>query len=189
MATSSASFLEELNPAQLEAVTHTGGHCLVLAGAGSGKTRVLTHRIAWLITERAVSPKRICAVTFTNKAAAEMRGRVRRLIGTDSTEVWLSTFHSMGLRLLRAWSEEVAAGRAEAAGLPPPASPAATSGEAWLPPAGFAVYNRDASLSVWRQCQAALRINPRDYDPSRQFGRCSKAGFPKLCSAARKSKP
>ncbi len=172
---SSTSFLEELNPAQLEAVTHSGGHCLVLAGAGSGKTRVLTHRIAWLIAERAVSPHRICAVTFTNKAAAEMRARVRRLVGTNSTDVWLSTFHSMGLRLLREWSEAVAAGAAEAAGLPPAVSGAATAAEAWLPPAGFAVYNREASLSVWRQCQAALRISSRDYDPGRQLGRCSNA--------------
>jgi DNA helicase-2/ATP-dependent DNA helicase PcrA len=167
--------LQELNPAQLEAVTHSGSHCLVLAGAGSGKTRVLTHRIAWLIAEHAVSPERICAVTFTNKAAAQMRGRVRRLLGADSADVWLSTFHSMGLRLLREWSEAAAAGRAEAAGLPTAASPATSAGDPWLPPAGFAVYNRDASLSVWRQSQAALRINPRDYDPGRQFGRCSTA--------------
>ena len=136
---------------------------------------MLTHRIAWLIAEHALSPKRICAVTFTNKAAAEMRGRVRRLIGADGSDVWLSTFHSMGLRLLREWSETVAGGRAEAAGLPTAASPAAATGEAWLPPAGFAVYNREASLSVWRRCQAALRISSRDYDPGRQLGRCSNA--------------
>ncbi len=170
---SSRSFLDGLNGSQRAAVSHSGGHCLVLAGAGSGKTRVLTHRIAWLIAERGVAPAQTCAVTFTNKAAAEMRGRVRRLVGRDGAGVWLSTFHSMGLRLLREWSEERAAGGAQQIGLPAPSSP---SGDAsWLPPAGFAVYNRDASLSVWRRCQAALRISPRDYDPGRQYGRCSSA--------------
>ena len=82
-----ASLLADLNSSQLEAVTHSGGHCLVLAGAGSGKTRVLTHRIAWLITEQGIDPDEICAVTFTNKAAAEMRRRVRRLLGRGKGEV------------------------------------------------------------------------------------------------------
>lgn len=162
------SYLDDLNPAQLEAVSHRGGHCLVLAGAGSGKTRVLTHRIGWLITERAVDPSRICAVTFTNKAAAEMRSRVRRLIGPHSGRVWLSTFHSLGLRLLREWSlDAVARGT--------PASVEGLPVDAWLPPPGFAVYNRDASLSLWRRCQNELRISTRDYDPGRMMGRCSNA--------------
>ena len=164
------TFLDDLNPAQLEAVSHHGGHCLVLAGAGSGKTRVLTHRIAWLITTQGVAPSRICAVTFTNKAAAEMRGRVRRLIGRNSSEVWLSTFHSLGLRLLREWAVDRA--RAAASGV----GHVSTDGDAsWLPPPGFPVYNRDASLTVWRRCQAELRISPRDYDPGRMLGRCSNA--------------
>ena len=170
-----SSFLAELNPSQLEAVTHSGGHCLVLAGAGSGKTRVLTHRIAWLINEQGIDAAQICAVTFTNKAAAEMRRRVGRLLGRGRGGVWLSTFHSMGLRLLREWSEE-----AHRAGPPPDATPleaaaAATTSGAWLPPPRFAVYNRDASLAVWKRCQAALRINARDHDPGRMFGRCSRA--------------
>ena len=168
-----ASFLAELNPSQLEAVTHSGGHCLVLAGAGSGKTRVLTHRIAWLIAEHGIDPGQICAVTFTNKAAAEMRRRVRSLLGPGEGEAWLSTFHSMGLRLLREWSQEAFLGASV-----PDAAPlgaAAGNGGAWLPPPGFAVYNRDASLAVWKQCQSALRISARDHDPGRMFGRCSRA--------------
>ena len=168
-----SSFLAELNPSQLEAVTHSGGHCLVLAGAGSGKTRVLTHRIAWLIAEHGIDPGQICAVTFTNKAAAEMRRRVRSLLGPGKGEVWLSTFHSMGLRLLREWSQEAFLG----ASIPnaAPLGAAARNGGAWLPPPGFAVYNRDASLAVWKQCQSALRISARDHDPGRMFGRCSRA--------------
>jgi len=166
------AYLDDLNPPQREAVTHSGGPCLVLAGAGSGKTRVLTHRVAWLIAERAVDPERICAVTFTNKAAAEMRGRVRRLVGRRGHQVWLSTFHSLGLRLLREWAEEAAAGRGGELGLP---APAAAGADDWLPPAGFAIYDRDASLALWRRCQATLRISPRDYDPGRQMGRCSSA--------------
>ncbi|MGD8328121.1 MAG: UvrD-helicase domain-containing protein [Acidobacteriota bacterium] len=168
---SAAAYLEGLNPQQREAVTHSGGPCLVLAGAGSGKTRVLTHRVAWLIAERDVDPERICALTFTNKAAAEMRGRVRRLVGRGGHQVWLSTFHSLGLRLLRGWADETAAGRAAELGLPAPAQGA----DDWLPPPGFAIYDRDASLTLWRRCQAALRISPRDYDPGRQMGRCSSA--------------
>ena len=168
-----ASFLAELNPSQLEAVTHSGGHCLVLAGAGSGKTRVLTHRIAWLIAEHGIDPGQICAVTFTNKAAAEMRRRVRSLLGRCKGEVWLSTFHAMGLRLLREWSQEAFLGASVPGAAPLRA--AAGNGGAWLPPPGFAVYNRDASLAVWKRCQSALRISARDHDPGRMFGRCSRA--------------
>ncbi|HUL50146.1 MAG TPA: UvrD-helicase domain-containing protein [Gemmatimonadales bacterium] len=90
-----------LNPAQQAAVLHPGGPLLVLAGAGSGKTRVLTARIAHLIRERGVAPDRIYAVTFTNKAAAEMRGRVAALLGADPRGLWIGTFHSLSARLLR----------------------------------------------------------------------------------------
>src|SRR6266567_3152183 len=93
--------LEDLNPVQTEAVTHPGGPLLVVAGAGSGKTRVLTRRIAWLIAEQGVSPFEILAITFTNKAADEMRHRVAALVGPVAQRMWVSTFHSACVRILR----------------------------------------------------------------------------------------
>ena len=90
-----------LNPAQREAVEHPGGALLVLAGAGSGKTRVLTARIAHLITKQGIAPQRIFAVTFTNKAAGEMRTRIAQLLGSDPRGLWIGTFHSLSARLLR----------------------------------------------------------------------------------------
>jgi len=89
-----------LNPAQLQAVAHHGGPCLVLAGAGSGKTRVITHKIARLI-QHGLAPERIAAITFTNKAAAEMRERARALAGRAAQQVLICTFHALGVRLLR----------------------------------------------------------------------------------------
>ena len=90
-----------LNPDQLDAVVHTGGPLLVVAGAGSGKTRVLTHRIAHLIAHENVSPMRILAITFTNKAADEMRHRVAELVGPVASKMWVSTFHAACVRILR----------------------------------------------------------------------------------------
>ena len=102
--------LDGLNEAQEQAVTAPLAHRLVLAGAGSGKTRVLTHRIAWLLQVEQVSPWGILAVTFTNKAAAEMRARLAQLIGSAAERMWVGTFHGIAHRLLRRhW---------EAAGLP-----------------------------------------------------------------------
>jgi DNA helicase II / ATP-dependent DNA helicase PcrA len=90
-----------LNPAQYDAVLHHGGPALVVAGAGSGKTRVLTHRIAWLIESEGVSPFEILAITFTNKAADEMKQRVETLVGPVARRMWVSTFHSACVRILR----------------------------------------------------------------------------------------
>ncbi len=98
---SATTVTEGLNPAQIDAVTHQGGPVLVVAGAGSGKTRVLTHRIAHLIDNQGLSPFRILAITFTNKAAQEMKQRVSNLIGPVAEQMWVSTFHSACARILR----------------------------------------------------------------------------------------
>ena len=98
--------LDELNDAQREAVCAPNGNLLILAGAGSGKTRVLVHRIAWLIQAEQVSPYGILAVTFTNKAAREMRGRIEQLLAMPAAGMWVGTFHGLAHRLLRAhWRE------------------------------------------------------------------------------------
>ncbi len=93
--------LEELNDKQYEAVTNTEGPCLVIAGAGSGKTKVLTHKIAYLIEENNVKPWNILAITFTNKAANEMKERVEKLVGDVTKDMWIGTFHSICVRILR----------------------------------------------------------------------------------------
>ena len=98
---------EGLNPAQLDAVTHPSGPLLIVAGAGSGKTRVLTRRIAHLIVDRGVSPFGILAITFTNKAAGEMKERVAELVGDVAHRMWVSTFHSACVRILRRDAERI----------------------------------------------------------------------------------
>jgi len=101
------SIYDSLNPEQLAAVKHDRGPLLILAGAGSGKTRVLTHRIAYLISERDVSPYQILAITFTNKAAKEMKERVEKTVGEQSANIWVSTFHSTCVRILRRFIESL----------------------------------------------------------------------------------
>ena len=129
------ALLEGLNPEQQEAVKTTEGPLLVLAGAGSGKTRVLTNRVAWLIGVCGIAPEAILAVTFTNKAAAEMRARVEKLLGEGARGVWLSTFHSSCVRILRREIGQLGRSR------------------------GFVIYDEDDSLSVVRE---ALRRHGQD---------------------------
>ncbi len=95
------ALLAGLNPPQLEAATHADGPLLIFAGAGSGKTRVLTVRIAYLLATRKVWPDRLLAVTFTNKAAREMRSRVEGFVGEQASKMWVGTFHATAVRVLR----------------------------------------------------------------------------------------
>jgi DNA helicase-2/ATP-dependent DNA helicase PcrA len=133
------SLLDGLNPSQIEAVTAGTGPILVLAGAGSGKTRVITHRIAHLVLHGGVDPSRIIAVTFTNKAAGEMRSRVERLLVASALPAWIGTFHALCLRILRRDGQRI--------GLPP----------------GFVVYDADDQLALLRRI---LREEATDDGPS-----------------------
>ncbi|HXI09676.1 MAG TPA: UvrD-helicase domain-containing protein, partial [Thermodesulfobacteriota bacterium] len=143
--------LKTLNATQTEAVTFGDGPLLILAGAGSGKTRVLTSRIAYLVLEKGVAPSSILAVTFTNKAAGEMRERLTRLIGEESRSLWLGTFHSLGLRLLRK--------EARASGVS----------------ADLTVYNEDDQLSLVKKVMAELSINEKTFSPKAILSRINQA--------------
>ena len=139
----------ELNPPQQEAVRHTDGPLLILAGAGSGKTRVITYRIAYLMQMHGVLPQHILAVTFTNKAASEMRQRIEGLLGRAAMSLWMSTFHAACVRLLRR--------EAEAARLSPQ----------------FVIYDTADQLTLLRQCMKELHIAPDVYAPQSIMRRIS----------------
>ena len=133
------SIYDTLNKEQKEAVLHTEGPLLILAGAGSGKTRVLTHRIAYLIEEMGVNPWNILAITFTNKAAGEMRERVDRIVGFGSESIWVSTFHSTCVRILRRYIDRLGYGT------------------------NFTIYDTDDQKTVMKDVCKALQIDTKVY--------------------------
>ena len=143
--------LSSLNPQQQEAVQRTEGPLLILAGAGSGKTRVIAHRIAYLVSERIAYPDQIMAVTFTNKAAAEMRERVERLLDTDCRAMWISTFHALCARLLRREAHHIGLSR------------------------DFTIYDSADQQSVIKQLLKEYHLADETYQPRMVLGRISSA--------------
>jgi DNA helicase-2/ATP-dependent DNA helicase PcrA len=137
----SHDLLADLNPRQKEAVTYPGGPLLILAGAGSGKTRVLTHRIAYLIGEKGVRPENVLAVTFTNKAAQEMNERVEKLLGGRAGALWLGTFHSACVKILRIDGERVGYSR------------------------DFSIYDEADSESLLKEIMKELDFSEKEYNP------------------------
>src|SRR5881227_3199750 len=144
-------FLATLNPEQREAVLHVDGALLILAGAGSGKTRVITSRVAYLIAEGRARPEEVLAVTFTNKAAEEMRARVEALLGSDCSRVWLSTFHSLCARLLRREAPAIGLSR------------------------DFVIYDSSDQLSVVKQALKELHVDDSFVQPRAALSRISHA--------------
>ena len=145
------SFLDKLNPEQREAVLHTEGPLLILAGAGSGKTRVITYRIAYLIGDGHAAADQVLAVTFTNKAAGEMRERVEGLLGNDTNGVWLSTFHSLCARLLRREAPHIGLSR------------------------DFVIYDSADQVAVIKQAEKELGIDDKLVPPRIALARISQA--------------
>ncbi len=133
--------LKGLNKEQKEAVLHTEGPLLILAGAGSGKTRVLTHRIAYMIREKGVHPASILAITFTNKAAREMKERIDRLVGDASRDIWVSTFHSMCVKILRRDIDKIGYDRS------------------------FVIFDSADQQTVIKDCLKELNLNDKNYPP------------------------
>jgi DNA helicase-2/ATP-dependent DNA helicase PcrA len=144
-------FLDKLNPEQREAVLHREGPVLILAGAGSGKTRVITYRIAYLIGDGHASPDQVLAVTFTNKASQEMRERVEALIGAEAGGVWLSTFHSLCARLLRREAPKIGLSR------------------------DFVIYDSSDQVAVVKQAERELGIDDKLVPPRMALSRISQA--------------
>src|SRR3954470_9908366 len=143
--------LNGLNPEQQRAVKLTDGPLLIMAGAGSGKTRVLTHRIAYLMVEKYVNPYNILAITFTNKAAREMRERIQRMMGGTADQVWISTFHSMCVRILRRDIDRLGFNR------------------------NFTILDTSDQLSVIKQILKDKNIDSKKYDPRSLLGSISSA--------------
>jgi DNA helicase-2/ATP-dependent DNA helicase PcrA len=137
----SAALLAGLNPQQRAAVLHRGGPLLIVAGAGSGKTRVLTHRIAWLVAEQNASPGQILAITFTNKAAGEMKERVASLVGPRARAMWVSTFHSACVRIVRAEGKRLGFS------------------------SSFSIYDADDSRRLMTTVCRDLDLDPKRYPP------------------------
>jgi DNA helicase-2/ATP-dependent DNA helicase PcrA len=144
-------FLQALNPEQREAVLHINGPLLILAGAGSGKTRVITSRIAYLVGDGHARPEEILAVTFTNKAAEEMRARVESLLGSDCSRMWVSTFHSLCARLLRREAPAIGLSR------------------------DFVIYDSSDQLTVVKQALKALHVDDGYVQPRAALSRISHA--------------
>ncbi len=140
-----------LNDKQLEACCHTDGPLLILAGAGSGKTRVITHRIAYLIEEKSVNPYNILAITFTNKAAKEMRERVDNIVGFGSESIWVSTFHSMCVRILRKHIDKLGGTK------------------------DFTIYDTDEQKVVIKEVLKYLTLDPKLYPERAMLSAISKA--------------
>lgn len=140
-----------LNDRQYEGVQHTEGPVLLLAGAGSGKTRVLTHRIAYLIEEKGVNPYNILAITFTNKAAQEMRERVDNIVSFGAESVWVSTFHSLCVRILRRYIKNLDYDT------------------------NFTIYDSDDQKSLIKQCLKKLNMDPKQYPERSMMSEISKA--------------
>lgn len=148
---SKAELLNGMNPRQKEAVLHTDGPLLLMAGAGSGKTRVLTHRIAYLIEEKEVNPWNILAITFTNKAAKEMKERVNAILASGGEDVWVSTFHSMCVRILRRDADFIGYNR------------------------NFTIIDSSEQLTLMKRILKELNIDPKKYDPRSILGTISQA--------------
>ena len=144
-------FLESLNPEQRDAVLHVNGPLLILAGAGSGKTRVITSRIAYLVGDGHAQPEEVLAVTFTNKAAEEMRSRVESLLGADCSRMWVSTFHSLCARLLRREAPAIGLSR------------------------DFVIYDSSDQLSIVKQALKDLHIDDSFIQPRAALARISHA--------------
>src|ERR1700682_5759116 len=144
-------FLEALNPEQREAVLHVKGPLLILAGAGSGKTRVITSRIAYLVGDGHAEPHEVLAVTFTNKAAEEMRARIEALLGSDCKGLWVSTFHALCARLLRREAPAIGLSR------------------------DFVIYDSSDQLTVVKQALKTLHIDESFVQPRAALSRISQA--------------